>query len=340
MIGPEADSVAGAHREIPPGRRGVSAATYVIAGAGTLSACAGLAARFITVTNHATLIAAAMSPYLTVGAAVACAILLLSRHWWTASAAAVLTAAAVAAQLPLFVASNQIPGTAIPVRVLTANVREGTADATALATVLRASADIVAFQELTPELVAGLKQQGLDSDFPHQALAPRPGAVGVGVVSRHPIVGSRRIAGYQQGVVSADIQIPGAAETATLIAAHLSGPWPQPIDGWRRDISRFPDTLSEVAARAGSGAVIVAGDFNATIDMAPFRRLLRDGFHSAAEQAGAGFVRSFPADATIPPAIGIDHVLTLNSAASRVGTVRIPGSDHLAVLATVNLRAG
>lgn len=310
----------------------------VIAWAGMLIACAGVAARFLPVTNHATLIAAALSPYLTAGAAVACAILLAASRWWTASVAAALTAIAVVAQLPLFLASNQIPGPSIQVRVLTANLREGGADAAALAGILRYSADIAFFQELTPELAGGLKQQGLDAEFPHQALAPRPGAVGVGVVSRYPITSSRRIAGYQQGVVSADVQIPGAGATVTVVTVHLSGPWPQPIDGWRRDISRFPETLDEVAARAGSGAVIVAGDFNATIDMAPFRHLLRDGIRSAAEQSGAGLIRSFPADTTLPPLIGIDHVLTFNSSASQAGTVRIPGSDHLGVLATVHVR--
>lgn len=339
MIGAEADDVATARPKVPPRRDALRAAVYLIAWAAMLTACAGFAARFMPVTNHATLITAALSPYLTAGAVFACAILVLTRRWWAASAAAVLAAVAVAAQLPLFLASDQIPGESTTVRVLTANLWEGGADAAALATILRDSADIVAFQELTPELLLDLKQQGLDSDFPHQAFAPRPGAGGVGVMSRHPIVGSRPIAGYQQGVVSADVQIPGAGANATVVTAHLSGPWPQPIDGWRRDISRFPDTLHDLAARAGSGAVIVAGDFNATVDMAPFRQLLRDGFRNAAEQAGAGFVRSFPAGSALPPVIGIDHVLTFNCSASKVRTIRVPGSDHLAVLATVHLRS-
>jgi endonuclease/exonuclease/phosphatase family metal-dependent hydrolase len=81
----------------------------------------------------------------------------------------------------------------------------------------------------------------------------------------------------------------------------------------------------------------VAGDFNATYDMEPFRRLLRNDFRDAGEQSGAGLAASYPADSSVPPLLGIDHVLTFNSQASDAHTVRIPGSDHLGLSATVHL---
>jgi endonuclease/exonuclease/phosphatase (EEP) superfamily protein YafD len=83
--------------------------------------------------------------------------------------------------------------------------------------------------------------------------------------------------------------------------------------------------------------VIVAGDFNATVDMKPFRRLLHNGFRDAAEQSGAGLVATYPADSAIPPLIGIDHILTFNSTARDARSVRIPGSDHLGVMAYVDV---
>ena len=55
-----------------------------------------------------------------------------------------------------------------------------------------------------------------------------------------------------------------------------------------------PTTLRELARNAGAGAVIVAGDLNATYDMLPFRRLLGEGYRDAAEQAGAGLTRTYP----------------------------------------------
>lgn len=86
--------------------------------------------------------------------------------------------------------------------------------------------------------------------------------------------------------------------------------------------------------------MIVAGDFNATVDMRPFRDLLGAGYRDAAEQSGAGLTRSFPADSALPPLIGIDHILTRNSTATAARTVRIDGSDHLGLIATVHLRSG
>ena len=83
--------------------------------------------------------------------------------------------------------------------------------------------------------------------------------------------------------------------------------------------------------------MIAAGDFNATVDMAPFRRLLVDGFSSATKQSGSGLVPTFPADRAVPPLIGIDHILVSNSSASGAHAVRIPGSDHLGLAATVHL---
>ena len=63
-----------------------------------------------------------------------------------------------------------------------------------------------------------------------------------------------------------------------------------------------------------------------------------DGFEiEAAEQSGAGLTPTFPANTSTPPLIGIDHILTFNSSANDAHAVRIPGSDHLGVSATVHL---
>ena len=95
-------------------------------------------------------------------------------------------------------------------------------------------------------------------------------------------------------------------------------------------MARFPSTLRDVARDAGSGAVIVAGDLNSTIDMEPFRKFLDEGYRDAGEQVGAGLTRTYPSK----PMIGIDHVLVYNCVASSVHTVPLPGSDHQG-LATV-----
>ncbi len=83
---------------------------------------------------------------------------------------------------------------------------------------------------------------------------------------------------------------------------------------------------------------MVAGDFNATVDHAQFRALLTDGYHDAAEQCGAGYLASYPADRWLPPLIAIDHLLTKHATATSAATVALPGSDHRGILVGVRPR--
>jgi endonuclease/exonuclease/phosphatase (EEP) superfamily protein YafD len=76
---------------------------------------------------------------------------------------------------------------------------------------------------------------------------------------------------------------------------------------------------------------------NATRDIREFRRLLRDGYRDAAEQAGAGLTRTHPADIWLPPLLAIDHILTRGCAATAVRTLDIKDSDHRALVADIQL---
>jgi endonuclease/exonuclease/phosphatase (EEP) superfamily protein YafD len=79
--------------------------------------------------------------------------------------------------------------------------------------------------------------------------------------------------------------------------------------------------------------VVVAGDFNATVDHAQFRDLLDHGYADAAESSGAGYLPTYPTDRWYGPLIGIDHVLFRGMQADSADTYDLPGSDHRAVLA-------
>lgn len=310
-------------------------AVYLLAWFATVAAVVALAARYVPVVNHAVLIGAALSPYLTVGASVAAAGLLVSSSPRIAAAALLPALVAVAVQLPLFVGSGRPGPDTVAVRVLTANLKEGSAEPQPLVELARDRADVVMLQELTYELADKLST--LKSEFPFQAVDAHPQAAGVGIWSRYPIEQFSRNTEYQLGMVTASLRVPGAASAVTVLAAHVAGPWPQPIDDWRREMTMLPKTLETLADTTGRGAAIVAGDLNATSDMQTFRRLLRNGFANAADQAGAGLTPTFPADTSVPPLIGIDHILTRNSSASEVETVRVPGSDHLGLCATVQV---
>ena len=301
-----------------------------------LVAALALLARFVPVVDHTILIISALSPYLLLGAGIPAVLLLLSRRsWWAVSVAVMLAAGAAFAVLPRFAASGPAAPEGVPIRVLTANLWEGSADPRALIAMARERTDLVVVQELTPECAHDLS--GLESEFPYRAVDPRAGAAGAGIWSRYPIVGSRRDSGYQLSMLSATLRVPGAASDTLVLAAHIVGPWPNPIDDWRREMTRLPDTLRTAAEVADPGTVIAAGDFNATVDMQPFRGLLRGGFRDAGQQSGAGLAPTFPANRSVPPLIGIDHILTYNGTASDFDTVRIPGSDHLGVIATIHV---
>ena len=286
--------------------------------------------------NHPILLIAAFAPYLAIAAAVLAVPLLFTRHRLIATAALGLAVAVIAWQVPLYIGSGRPPADTIGIRVLTANLRDGSANAQALAALSR-DTDLLIVQELSPELADDLAV--LESEFPYRVLDPRPHAAGAGVFSRYPIVRSSRDDGYVLGLLTLTVRPPGSASDVTVLNVHLAGPYPQPIDRWRREIAAMRATMDEESTGTGRQAVIVAGDFNASLDMQPFRQLLRDGFTEAREHAGAGLLPTFPADRMWPPLVGIDHILTLNAATTDVRTERIPGTDHLGLRATVHVPA-
>ena len=154
--------------------------------------------------------------------------------------------------------------------------------------------------------------------------------------SRFPIDAPRRIGSYTFAFLTAQIRVTGVSIDPTVVVAHVAGPWPVPIDDWRRDLNRLPVTLSEVGEQAGAGSVIVAADLNSTTDMRPFRAL-PNGYRSAAEQSGAGIKPTFPADSRLPPFVAIDHILTRNCTATSLRTLKIRGSDHRGLVATISI---
>ena len=300
-------------------------------------ACWALASRYLPITNHVVLVTAALSPYLMLCAVVSAILLCLARHWVLTIVAFGLTATMLAVQTPLYLGFDSDPRDGVELRVLSANLREGKADPGLLVSSAREQADVLSLQELTPLEVDRLSAAGLDAAFPYRWLDANEGASGVGVWSRFPMHTTKQIGGYVTVSASTQLQVPGVSKDPTVIVVHIPGPWPQPIDDWRHDLHRLTHTLLEEAEVAGSGAVVVAGDLNSTIDMRPFRALLRDGYRDAAKQSGAGIMPTFPADWHLPPFLVLDHILTRSCTATSLRTIMLPGSDHRALIATVQI---
>jgi endonuclease/exonuclease/phosphatase (EEP) superfamily protein YafD len=298
---------------------------------------AGLASRYVPVSNEAILVVAAASPYLTVAGVIALVLFALARRRMLTILAAVLSVVMIGVQLPRFIGPEKTDVPSVAVRVATANLGFGQADPGAITELALSSADVLVIQELTPAAAAGLSSAGLDETFGHRVLNPEERAFGIGVWSRYPILDSAHIDGYQMPMLRTRIQVPGVKFVPTVLAVHLAAPWVQPLHYFRDDLARFPDTLREVSRDAGAGAVIVAGDLNSTIDMQPFRKFLAEGYRDAGEQAGAGLTRTYPSKPWRKPMIGIDHVLVYNCTASSVYTVPVPGSDHRGLATTIEV---
>lgn len=308
---------------------GHSVVTY--AGAVALGAAvAGLAVRPIPIANRLLLALAAGVPYLSLGAPVAAVMFGVANNWPLTAVAVAVTIAAVAVQLPLLGRATAPSGT--PLRFLSANLRYGRAEAEPIVRYAENSADIVALQELTPAALSRLEAAGLDRMFPYRALREMDEPGGVGLWSRYPISDINVDDGFWLGMLAVDIQVPGAAAATRVLTVHLSAPWPDPLQGWRDDLARLAGTLLKTA-QASAGPVLLAGDLNATPDMREFRRLLRQGYQDAGAQAGAGVVRTHPADIFAPPVFAVDHILTRGYVATSLRTLRVAGSDHRALLA-------
>lgn len=304
-----------------------------------VAALAGLVARYLPVSHEVVLVLAAAAPYLTAAGLASMALFGFARRWVATILAALLCVVMLAVLLPRYLGPEQPTVPSVPVRVLTANLGMGRADARAVTELADAAADVLVVQEMTPEVAAAMSAAGLDRGFPHRVIDPRPMAAGIGVWSRFPIASSTAIAGYQMPMLSARLLVPGVRGEVTVLGVHLAAPWVQPLHWFGDDIAQLLETLRALALDAGTDAVIVAGDLNATYDMRPFRRLLDEGYRDAVEQAGGGLARSYPSRAWRPAVVGIDHVLVRNCTATAAQTVVVPGSDHRALATTVEIPA-
>src|SRR5699024_6010392 len=197
-------------------------------------------------------------------------------------------------------------GTAV--RVLVQNLEFGGADAgEVVRTVRDEHVDLLLTVETTPEAVEGFRAAGLTASLPHESLDPAPQAAGVAVWSRYPLTPPERVPGFGLGVLRTEMA--GPHGPGTVVAAHP-----------------------------------VAPVFNATWDHTRFRSLRALGYTDSVSGGGDGWVPTWPADRSFPPLIGIDHVMARGAVGvGETSTVRISGTDHLGVLATVRVppaRAG
>jgi endonuclease/exonuclease/phosphatase family metal-dependent hydrolase len=261
----------------------------------------------------------------------------LARRRGPATAAALASVALGLAVWPRTIPRPQSAASGPVLRVLTLNMYVGRADADALvARVRKADADVLFLQELNEDAATRLKQAGLDDLMPHTQLELRGGSRGSGIYSRFPLGEGPSLPPASAAQPTALLELPGG-EAVELICAHPAAPVPARRNGavkWRKELGLLPPP-------AGLPRVI-AGDFNATLDHAAFRDVLRLGYADAAAQAGKAVIPTWgPRDKNMVhtgPVLALDHVLVDRSCAVRACSVHdVPGSDHRAVYAEIQL---
>jgi endonuclease/exonuclease/phosphatase family metal-dependent hydrolase len=249
--------------------------------------------------------------------------------------AALAGAALTAATAPRALPRRQPPARGPVLRVLTANLLAGRADADTLVELVAATrADVLFLQELTGDTVTRLSRAGLASLLPHERSSPRSGVRANAIYARYPLSDRLAVTPSTGGQPAARLQLP-SGESVQLVCVHLRPPKPRlsrsTVAAWRSEIAQLPPP--------GDPPVLLAGDFNSTPDHAQFRRLLRRGYADAASQAGNGLVPTWgPEPGSRPALLALDHVLVDPRCAVRATSAHLlPGSDHRAVFAELRL---
>jgi endonuclease/exonuclease/phosphatase (EEP) superfamily protein YafD len=297
------------------------------------AACAAfVGARLVGLTDrHGRLFAAAtLTPFVIVPAVTLCVAAALLRQRVALVVNLVVLALVVTWAAPSLRWWSTAPDVAGPTYVVAASNIAGVNDdldrpAAAVADI---DADVLAVVELTPRARASLAAAGIDEAYPYQVLDDREGAFGSGIYSRYPLRdrGPLEVGGVR--MARADVELPTGP--VTVVAVHVSLPLDR-VEPMYAEV----DALRQMAT-SPEVPLILAGDFNATAQHQPFRLLLAAGLTDAHLVTGRGWSASWPSDRRIPPFALIDHVLVSDAlTVADVDEVPVPGSDHLAVVATV-----
>ncbi|HET7723551.1 MAG TPA: endonuclease/exonuclease/phosphatase family protein [Propionibacteriaceae bacterium] len=243
-----------------------------------------------------------------------------------------LTGAVALASAPWW----QVPTSSTPrptaddLRVVSLNTEYGNAD---IGTVVRLSrsADVLAFQENTPEFVRHLEAAGLLVDFPYRQGTALRESYGTMFWSRTPLtVAAFGATAYTSLVVRTTVR--GTPWTVSTLHAA------SPKDGgrvWARDAETIAGLLRPYVGEH----LVVVGDFNAVDEHLTMRRIrdvgLADSMTGWPLAAGDGFQNSWPNDPRLPFLIRIDHALhSANVDAWRPSYTTVAGTDHRALTAT------
>ncbi|HRV60170.1 MAG: endonuclease/exonuclease/phosphatase family protein [Solirubrobacterales bacterium] len=272
----------------------------------------------------------AYTPYVLMLSLLALLVVVLCRRWLAAGFLAIAVIALALAVLPRAIGGPESMPGARPVRILTFNLAKSKAETRAVVEeAARREVDLIFLQELTRKKARELNRAGLGSSYPHQVMSFSE-KYGNGIWSRWPLIRRESLPVKEQP--RADVRVPDSIPIE-VVSAHPTAPIHRSDMGlWERDYGVFPPAFS-----AGI-PIVLAGDFNATLDHANLRNVIDTGYRDAAEVIGDGLAPTWPSTIQFPPPVTIDHVLAEKGIAfSQYDVVKIPGSDHKAIFTEILL---
>ncbi len=270
----------------------------------------------------------AFTPYAALTSPLPVVLALILRRKGVALVAAVAALALGATMVPRAVAGPRPEAEGPQLVVMTSNLWLGRANVPALLRIARRhDVDVLSVQELRPRMLPKFETD----QFPYQILLPDTGAAGAGLLSTRPLTST-----------GGELQPEAVFELAGAPPVRIKAVHPRPPVNraaepeWRAALAALPDADEQ------GDVQILAGDFNATLDHSEFRSLLDRGWVDAADAAGEGWTPTWPA----PPKqrralpLTIDHILVDRRVrVEKVTVVRVPRSDHRAVIAVLRLPA-
>lgn len=222
------------------------------------------------------------------------------------------------------------------VRFFSANVWNGAPDVAPIADEIQYwDPDVVLLQELTPVHLDLLTRREVMGKLPTREVRTDRGHQGLGVWSRFELETVQWFEVQGERQLRARLALPGG-RCLGFYAVHAPAPVPAKIRKWRAWFDEMAVECSRDPIKSGD-AVLLVGDFNATLDHRPFRHLLRSGLQDVALTTPRGWRGTWPTRwRFLPPFFRIDHALA--GSGVRVGSYRVGAggnSDHRSLVVDV-----
>ncbi|MGH3318114.1 MAG: endonuclease/exonuclease/phosphatase family protein [Nocardioidaceae bacterium] len=308
-----------------------------------VGAAGGTALRWVDAASSPVALVQSLTPYAAVLVFLALCGTLLPGPWKArvVLAGACLLVLAVHAAIWVPWLTEEEPQAGTELTVMTVNLYVGRADLEAVVDeVRRQDADILVLTEVSPGSMTELVRLGIDDPLPHALPDPVTARGSTIIRSRLPLtpLPAQPAGSATLPVSESPVGVLAAANVGKDVVVrgvHPTHPVGRRVELWHATLNDLTGAIGDTR-----GPMIVAGDFNASVDHPVMRQLMAPGLRDAHEVAGAGRPATWPRERGFVPFVHIDHVLVRGLDVASATEVVIPGSDHEAVVARVVVPAG